>query len=167
MTRKRTYIRGPLDVRFWAHVIKSDGCWNWDWPNRHHGYGEINDGTGKILRANRVSWELHFGLIADSLFVLHSCDNPACVRPDHLFLGTQADNMEDCAKKGRANRDAKTIGESHPMAKLSWILVDEIRASRQSTAWLARKFKVSIDTIYKIRRGKLWKPESRPAMQAV
>jgi hypothetical protein len=164
MIGKRTYVRGPLDVRFWAHVIKSDGCWNWDNPNRHHGYGVINDGGGKILRANRVSWEIHFGPIADGFFVCHTCDNPACVRPDHLFLGTQTDNMEDCAKKGRVNREIKMRGESHYAAKLSWASVDEIRASRESSERLALKFEISIGTIYKIRRGALWDPKLRPTI---
>ena len=94
----------PLEVRFWRFVAKSEGCWLWTGANTGSPmkYGRIGDGTGKgALKAHRASWLIHFGAIPNGLWVLHKCDNPLCVRPDHLFLGTRADNMKDAFDKGR------------------------------------------------------------------
>ena len=90
----------PPEKRFWMQVHKSSGCWVWVGNRIPQGYGTIGVG-GKPVRAHRYSWELHNGPIPDGLFVLHRCDNPPCVRPDHLFLGTALDNSRDCVDKGR------------------------------------------------------------------
>lgn len=97
----------PLVVRFWRAVIKTDDCWLWTACRqnfggkiRRPGYGKIGEGSC-VLYAHRVSWELHYGLIPEGKDVLHKCDNPGCVRPDHLFLGDQASNMLDAWVKGR------------------------------------------------------------------
>lgn len=94
-----------LRERFWANVEKSDGCWKWVGPMRSTGYGRIwvNKKRG-VQSAHRVSWELHHQDPGE-MSVLHHCDNPVCVRPDHLFLGTQADNMRDMTAKGRGRID--------------------------------------------------------------
>jgi hypothetical protein len=94
----------PLAERFWRHVLITDGCWLWLGHRRPPPgpYGTIRgDGRGKPLYAHRVAWELHYGAIPDGKHVLHHCDTPPCVRPDHLFLGTQADNDRDMTAKGR------------------------------------------------------------------
>lgn len=95
--------RTPLEERFWLYVQKSDGCWNWTGGLSSKGYAILKGegGDGKRLQSSRVSWEIHNGPIPPGLFVCHRCDNPKCVRPDHLFLGTQTDNMQDCIRKGR------------------------------------------------------------------
>lgn len=104
---QKTYkprTKRPIADRFWEKVQKSDGCWTWTGSRYHNGYGYLHFGTRterKPLRAHRVSWELHNGDILDGLWVLHRCDNPSCVRPDHLFLGDRKANMEDCSRKGR------------------------------------------------------------------
>jgi len=91
-----------ISNRFWKKVDKSDGqgpkgqCWQWIASKDTCGYGLL-----KPTSAHRVSWEIHNGPIPDSLSVLHRCDNPPCVRPEHLFLGTQKDNMQDRLAKGR------------------------------------------------------------------
>jgi hypothetical protein len=94
--------RGTLEQRFWSKVIKQEGCWRWT-ANKHKGYGMIRlGGTQPKVAASRVSWIIHFGGIPDNLHVLHRCDNPECTNPEHLFLGTHADNMRDKEEKQRA-----------------------------------------------------------------
>jgi hypothetical protein len=91
----------PLAERFWVKVEKSDGCWLWT-GSRTKGYGYIaRDNTGNPGYAHRISWEIRYGPIRGNLCVLHKCDTPLCVRPDHLFLGTKSDNAKDCVSKGR------------------------------------------------------------------
>lgn len=89
-----------LSDRFWAKVRKSDGCWPWIKSRQPYGYGRFNY-QGKQVQAHRVAWILTNGPIPDDLCVLHSCDNPPCCNPDHLFLGTKGDNNRDCIRKGR------------------------------------------------------------------
>jgi hypothetical protein len=103
--------RTAIADRFWAKVEKMpDGCWVWQAARSVSGYGLLapSGGVRGDRRAHRVSWELHNGPIPAGLWVLHSCDNPPCVNPDHLFLGTRSDNMRDCASKGRLNTQVGT-----------------------------------------------------------
>ena len=93
-----------MSERFWSRVEKSRYCWNWKAHKTPRGYGGICV-NGKKQRAHRVAWTLERGEIPDGIFVLHECDNPSCVRPSHLFLGTQKDNMRDMIKKGRGVND--------------------------------------------------------------
>ena len=87
--------------RFFDKINKSeDGCWLWTAGGRGTGYGAIKY-NGKIVDAHRVSWILHFGEIPEGMFICHKCDVRKCVNPDHLFIGTHKDNMQDCIKKGR------------------------------------------------------------------
>jgi len=86
---------------FWSHVIKSRGCWNWAASLNNKGYGWFRI-RGKTFTAHRASWMLFRGSIPAGMCVLHKCDNPQCVRPSHLFLGTMRDNTQDMIRKGRS-----------------------------------------------------------------
>ncbi len=126
-----------LQARFWAKVqvtADADGCWLWTARARYsRGYGAFSAQQGKQTGAHRFMWELTQGPIPAGMFVLHHCDNPPCVRPDHLFLGTARDNAIDMARKRRTGRDAHPEAYSHlngdgnPAARLTQTAVTEIR----------------------------------------
>jgi hypothetical protein len=151
------YSGKTLEERFWEKVdIRGkDECWEWK-GSRHWqwGYGHFRL-FGKIESAHRVSWMLsHNGELPD-LLVLHSCDNPPCVNPRHLSLGTNDDNMKDMAKKGRS---ADNHGSKNPKAKLSESDVMEIKKLKGmvSGAELGRRYGVVKEVIYDIWKGKRW-----------
>lgn len=91
----------PLEQRLWAGVDTTGDCWVWTRSTADFGYGKIGDGS-RVRGTHVVSWELTNGPVPEGLWVLHRCDNPPCVRPEHLFLGTAADNNQDMIRKGRA-----------------------------------------------------------------
>jgi hypothetical protein len=104
---------------FWRHVQKGDGCWLWTGSVNHArgGYGQVKYGK-KHYRAHRLAWLLTFGEIPDGMKVLHRCDTPACCRPDHLFLGSQTDNIHDMLEKGRHVTPTRAWrGPTHPRWK--------------------------------------------------
>ena len=151
--------------RFLAKVDKTGGCWEWTaykrplLRGRHKGdpgYG-LFWFRGKVAQAHRVAYTLFVGEIPDGLCVCHRCDNRGCVNPDHLFLGTVADNNKDKERKGRAYY---LKGENHGSAKLTQGQVDQIRielAEGVSQRVLAKKYNVSWPSISYIKTGKTWK----------
>ena len=144
--------------RFWKRVDvkKPDECWKWTPPLDSYGYGVICNNY-KILKAHRISWELHFGPITNGLHCLHKCDEPSCVNPNHLFLGTHTDNVRDMHKKGRA---PDTAGVANGNAKLNEDAVRNIRkyyaAGAVKKEWLASVYGVHRITIHQIVSGQTW-----------
>ncbi len=142
--------------RFWPNVDKGDGsgCWLWTGSTVGRGYGGIRV-DGRSDRAHRVSWVLHHGPIPDGLWVRHVCDNPPCVRPDHLLLGTRQDNMNDMVERGRS---WKPWGERNPRSRLTDEQVADIRRRHQFRVvtydMLAKEYGVSRHSISEICRGK-------------
>lgn len=134
---------------------KCSECWDWTAGKHRQGYGQFKlDGRQQL--AHRFSYQLYIGGITDGLCVCHKCDNPACVNPSHLFLGTQNDNMHDCANKGRS---FDSSGEKNGMSKLTEEDVRTIRtmyASGARQADIAREFGVSRSTIYLIVHNRHW-----------
>jgi hypothetical protein len=136
------------------YTVHPSGCWLWTGAmNKVTGYGQIKLNY-KTLRAHRASYEVHVGPIPPGMIVCHSCDNPPCVNPAHLFLGTHRDNTRDKLRKGRANLP---VGEGHTRSRLTAAAVREIRTSGETGRALARKFGVSPATICRAKRGHLWR----------
>lgn len=149
----------PLEDRFWEHVRKSDDCWEWTAHRSRDGYGMIGLERKGTDRTHRVSWRLHFGSIPDGLQVLHRCDNPACVRPDHLWLGTQTENIADMDAKGR-RRFNSAKGTQLPQAKLTEADIPVIRQMISEGVidrLIAERFGVTRLAILLIRHGKNWR----------
>jgi hypothetical protein len=143
-----------LKDRFWSKVLKTDTCWLWQGFITKKGYGYFGVGNGKNDHAHRVSYRLTYGEFDNKLQVLHKCDNPPCVRPDHLFLGTNSDNYLDKLAK---NRQAKQRGEKNPNAKLSLLQVEAIRKIKgKSQTQIAKEYNVSQTLISKIRLKQIW-----------
>jgi len=155
----------PRRVLLMRSVEKTESCWNWTGKAKtNFGYGIVGGKLGNAV-AHRVSWEVHNGPIPDGMQVLHRCDNPACVNPDHLFLGDHQANMDDMAEKGRRGWRIRR-GAANGRAKLSWADVDEMRRLRtagETVASIAEKFGVGRSAAGRVVRHECYKDEYRLA----
>ena len=150
--------QAPLEQRFWRMVKKTEDCWMWSGGKRANGYGQISEGGrgSRSLSAHRVSYELHYGPIPDGLVVMHSCDNPACVNPHHLSVGTYKENTHDMIAKGR-KRTVAPVGAENGKSILSEQEVLYIRANgHKSHAQLGREIGVSPNCVRGVRIGRTW-----------
>lgn len=146
----------PIRERLLSKIAVDEitGCWNWVPPLHHSGYATLH-ADGRTRRAHRVSYEVHCGPIPDGMCVCHRCDNPKCINPEHLFLGTTAENVADRESKGRHNSPK---GEEHGCAKLTDQEVIAIRReSGASHREIAAKYGVSRTTVTEVRSGVRWK----------
>jgi hypothetical protein len=158
----RKSLRDRLYDKFLIHP--GTRCWIWTGSRRMSGYGElrIRRRYKNPMLATRLSWELHYGTIPHGLCVLHECDNPACINPEHLFLGTVADNNHDKTRKGRQARGARLIarcriGRERSPNFLKEVDVIFIRAHPElSGVALAARFGVDCSTISRVRTGNTW-----------
>jgi very-short-patch-repair endonuclease len=148
------FIQAQQEQRpFWEKVRKTPGCWEWTANTTDRGYG-MAWWRGKHHRSNRVAWEIINGPVPSGLEVCHHCDNRACVRPDHLFLGTHAENMADAKEKRRLR---PLVGEQHPQAKITMAIAREIRTLTLPATVIGRRFGINASTVRRIQRGKLWR----------
>lgn len=169
-----------LPARFWAKVQKTETCWIWTGARLPHGYGRIREALGhpKVVSAHRVSYEMHFGPVPDSQEVCHHCDNPSCVRPDHLFAASHKDNQRDMGRKGRSvwQRNPELVprgdkhgthtkpesvvrGVSHHKAKLTEADVLTIRtrhANGASLGVLAADYRVTKQSVLAVVKRRSW-----------
>ena len=167
--------------RFWSRVRKTHGCWEWQGSQSDAGYGTVTcrSVSKQPLLTHRVSWELATGHSPRTRHVLHECDNPCCVRPDHLFLGTQQDNNEDRDAKGRVasgdrngartrpyrnlfvrNGGSGLCGEAHPQARLTEVQVKCLLYLSHKgviNRRLAERFGVSETHVGRLVRGESWR----------
>jgi hypothetical protein len=140
--------------RFWSRVQEGPGCWEWMGSKKPAGYGQLNL-AGKMVNTHKFSWEIHNGPVEAGLVVRHKCDNPGCVNPDHLELGTPADNVGDAVVRGRMQH-----GDGHYMRKLEGKDIPEIRAAHAAGRGfvdLARDYGVSDSTIADAVYRRTWK----------
>lgn len=146
----------PIEERFWKHVQVTDTCWLWTGGTRSNGYGSVRlSRPRRIDNAHRVSYAMRYGPIPAGKIVCHRCDVPLCVRPDHLFIGSHAINMNDAIKKGR-----RLLGERHHKAKLCRSDVITIRkryAAGESIKNIASDYPVHTSNIGYICRGAIWR----------
>lgn len=155
-------MKRSIEERFWEKVnIKGDTeCWEWIGSRlKNKGYGQLNI-NAKTTLAHRISWKIHNGFVPEGLFVCHNCDNPSCVNPKHLFLGTNSDNLKDAAKKGMFHgNDGKTKGESNWQHKLTDNEVRAIRSlsSKHTQRELAKIYGVHQKTIFMALHNLSWK----------
>ena len=165
----RAYSRTPPDARFDAKVDRSSAspCWLWTAAVADTGYGVFNRGGGQLVAAHRYAYERAKGEIPAGAVVMHTCDVRRCCNPEHLVVGSIAENNDDMARKGRA-RNAPRRGEQHHAAKLTAAQVAEARAewgNRGKTgrsaggitiAQLAARYGVSTTAMHSALTGETW-----------
>lgn len=156
-SRKCREKDNTYEKKFWRRVVKNSNnkCWGWKRSTDKFGYAHIEvDRLEKY--AHRISWEIHFGEIPEGMFVCHTCDNPSCTNPNHLFLGTYNDNIQDMIKKGRNSR-----GEKRYNAKLTEKQVLKIRSLGNNSSKLHREiaeiYGISQSRVTEIINRKAWK----------
>jgi hypothetical protein len=164
----RIRARRVFEARFWGKTDRTGSCWLWLGTRDKDGYGKYGARsiTNEIL-AHRIAWTLTRGEIPSDMLVCHSCDNPPCINPEHLFLGSPLDNTRDMDKKGRRKSHGPR-GERAWTSKLNAASVLEIRQKRADGALLtalAHEYNVTTQTIWQITSGRAWTHVTTPMCQ--
>lgn len=146
--------RRTVEERFFQNVDKSGDCWEWTGLKDKAGYGLFGLGTNSNVGAHRWSYGHFNGTPPGNLFVCHRCDNPSCVNPNHLFLGTHQDNMTDMVEKGRAN---SLKGEDSPNSTITERQAREIYNDSRSHRKIAKIYGISHSTVSAIKNKRIWK----------
>lgn len=148
-------VNGSVGVRFWRYVLRTvpdSNCWLWLASVDGSGYGCLKDEKGKLIKSHRFSYELHKGPIEKGLHVLHTCNNPRCVNPEHLYVGTNFDNILDKVAHGRQAK-----GEAIKTGKLTTEQVYAIRAAEGTHREIAKQFGIAHQNVGEIKRGRAWR----------
>lgn len=148
--------RASLGRRMALKVRRGNPEECWEWTARaacNGGYGGINAGRGRKMRAHRVAWALAGGDLPLVGVICHRCDNPKCCNPAHLFLADQIGNIADMRAKGRGASPPRHSGQRHHLATIADADIPALRADRRTCAELARVYGVSQKTIYRIKKG--------------
>lgn len=157
MSNKERAKIGRPAVPFDDRIIKDElsGCWNWTGVIVRGGYGQYRH-AGKMVYAHRFAYEREFGAIPGGLFVCHSCDNPKCCNPAHLFLGNHADNMRDKVSKDRQSRQQGALNPSAKLREKDVLEILEFRELGMPITRLAKAYGVTKQTISQICSGQKW-----------
>jgi len=147
------------EIRFWAKVKKTSSCWEWQGCKNNKGYGMFRV-NNKHKYVHRFSYEIHKGEIPKGKFVCHHCDNPSCVNPDHLFCGTNSDNLMDASRKGRLKNRNHPTGSKNGFSKLNEQKVKKIKKQlmdkTKTYEEISKPYGVDKTTIGLIARNKTW-----------
>lgn len=153
LTKEEDFER--LKKYYEKYVIKQDGCWDWKGITEHTGYAKL--GIRPPIKAHRASWIIHKGEIPKGLVVCHSCDNRKCTNPNHLWIGTHKENIQDRIKKGRCNTPK---GTQLKVSKINEIEAKEIKILLKkglTCAEISRQYEVNGKLISRIKNGETWK----------
>lgn len=160
---KELILTPKVIERFWANINKTNGCWLWTGSKANKGYGRLKT-QGVTRGAHRISYAIHFGRPPLNLLVCHRCDNPLCVNPGHLFLGTFKDNVADCIAKGRkVNADGEKAGSAKLTNEQVILIRQEYAKGIETAAEIGKRFGVTDEPIRKIVRGEAWKNVAGPS----
>lgn len=149
--------KNSVEARFRAkYVVDESGCWLWTASLNHRGYGQFAIKHGDVVRAHRYAWELANGPIPEGMHVLHRCDVRHCVKPEHLFLGTNADNQADMDAKARRSAPPQRCGEANNKTRLTEAEVREVREASGAVRDIGSDYGISGATVSNIKRRKTW-----------
>lgn len=153
-------ISKPVEERLFGNInITAVGCWEWNGNKRPDGYGTIYSYVHKMMRAHRMSWLVVNGEIPKDMDVLHKCDNPPCINPDHLWIGTDADKVRDMDKKGRHSKGEQN---HHKLSGKQVVAILDMLKNGLRQSECGKRFNVHRSNILKIKRGLTWKHIPRP-----
>jgi len=136
----------------------NSGCWLWSGAKTSSGYGSFAMDRYRTIPAHRYAWICAYGSIPDGIDVCHRCDNPLCVNPEHLWLGTHTDNNSDRHRKGRS-RGGSMKGTANPSAKIDWDAVKEIGSKKMSRSHYAAQYGITYWTVRDIETHRIWRTQ--------